>query len=323
MATRPFPIDPTLTAISIAYRNPAHTLIARRALPPLPVLSETFKWTEFPIEYGFNVPDARVGRLGQVNQVLFHGEERESSTEDFGLDSPIPFSDITAAARARAEKRSTYDPEQVAAEGLANYIDLNREARAAAVVHNAANYSTGRKIALAGGDRFEDYANSDPHAVISAAFEGTLVYRPNHMVLGQPVWSKLRAHPKLIKAVKGGMTDEGSITRAQFAELFEIRPENLLIGEAFLNIAKPGQQANLTRIWGKKIALLYLDTAKASAADSTITWGFTAELGSRVSGSIDDPKVGLEGGKLTRVGERVREVVAAKDVGYLIEDAVS
>lgn len=324
MATkRPFPIDPSLTAIAIAYRNPAHTLIAKRALPPLQVLSEQFKWSEFPLEQGFRVPDAKVGRLGQVNQVLFSGTEASSFVEDYGLDSPIPQSDITAAARARAEKRSNYDPEQVAVEGISNYIDLNREARVAAVVQDANNYSTGRKIALTGTDRFDDYDDSDPYGVISDGFEKTLVYRPNHCIMGFPVWSKLRRHPKLIKAVKGGLQDEGGITRQQFAELLEIPAANLLIGEAFLNTAKPGQSVSLSRVWGKKIALLYLDSSKGSAQDGTITWGFTAEYGNRVSGSIEDPDIGLHGGKRVRAGEQCRELVVAKDVGYLIEDAIS
>lgn len=322
MAKRPFPVDPTLTAISIGYRNPAHTLIGRRALPPLQVLSEQFKWMAYPLEQGFKLPNAEVGRLGQVNQVVFEGQEQSSFVKDYGLDAPIPNSDVREAARARQEKRSNYDPEQTATEGLTDYIELNREVRAAAVIQDPANYSAGRKIALVGNDQFSDYVNSDPYAVIDEGFDKTLVHRPNTIVLGQPVWSKLKKHPKLIKAVKGGLTDEGSITKQQFADLFEIKLENLLIGEAFLNIAKPGQAANLARVWGKSIQLLYLNPGKASAEDGTITWGFTAEYGNRISGAIDDPDIGLEGGRRVRVGEKVRELVVAKDVGYHIADAV-
>lgn len=320
---RPFPIDPTLTAISIAYSNPAHILIGRRALPPLEVQGEQFKWTEYPLAQGFTLPDAEVGRRGQVNQVVFSGEERDSSVKDYGLDSPIPHSDISAAAKARAEKRSKFDPKNAAVEGLTNYIELLREVRAAAVVQDPANYSAGRKITLVGSDQLSDYDDSDPYGVIVDGFDKTLVYRPNTIVMGQPVWTKLKRHPRLIKAVKGGMQDEGGITRAQFAELFEIKPEDLLIGEAMLNVAKPGQAVNLSRVWSKSISLLYLDRGRQTATDGNITWGFTAELGTRISGSIEDEDIGLEGGERVRVGERVRELVCAKDVGYLIQDAVS
>lgn len=53
-----------------------------------------------------------------------------------------------------------------------------------------------------------------------------------------------------------------------------------------------------------------------------ISWGFTAEFGTRLSGSIDDPDIGLTGGRRVRVGERVRELVVAKEIGVLIQGAI-
>lgn len=319
---RPFPISASLTAIAIGYRNPAHTLIGGRALPALAVHSELFKWSEYPLAEGFTVPETRVGRKGQVNQVEFTMTEREASVEDFGLDDAIPYSDIQEAARQRAEKRSMFDPRAAATEGLTNLIMLGREVRAAAVVQDPANYAANKKITLAGTDRLDDPA-SDPYGVFEDAFNGTLVYRPNTVVMGQPVWTKLKRHAKLIKAVKGGLTEDGAITRAQFEELFELRPGSLLVGEALLNTARKGQAATLSRVWGKSIELLYLDPSKQTANDATITWGFTAELGGRIAGSIEDKDIGLQGGERVRVGERTKEMVVAKDVGYLIQNAVS
>jgi hypothetical protein len=123
--------------------------------------------------------------------------------------------------------------------------------------------------------------------------------------------------------VKGGLTEDGAITKAQFAELFEIPVENFLVGVAQVNLARKGQAVNLARVWGKSIQLLYLDPSKKQADGSVITWGMTAELGSRIAGSIEDKDIGLQGGRRVRVGERVRELVVAKSVGYLIQTAVS
>lgn len=320
---RPFPVNPTLTAISIGYRNPAHTLIHDRALPAVEVLDDTFKWTEFPLAEGLTVPELEVGRKGQVSQVEFTGEEKDSSVKDYGLDDAIPQSDVDAARRARAEKRSNFDPENQAVEGLTNLVQLGRELRAAAVVQNPDNYDAARKIVLTGTDRFDNYDDSDPYGVIDEGMDKTLIYRPNHIIMGQPVWSKIKRNPRLIKAVKGGLTDEGAITKAQFAELFEIPVENFLVGVAQVNLARKGQSVSLSRVWGKSIELLYLDPSKKQADGSVITWGMTAELGKRISGSIEDKDIGLLGGRRVRVGERVRELVVAKSVGYLIQGAVS
>lgn len=321
---RPFPTSTTLTAIAIAYRNPDADLIHTRALPGLPVLSEKFKWQEFPLGQAFTVPDLEVGRRGRVGRIEFRAEDRDSSTRDYGQDSEIPYSDIREAAAARAARQSTFDPRAAATSLLTDLLNLGREVRCADIVQDPANYSAARKIVLSNAnDKFSKYDTSDPFGVISEGFEKTLVYRPNHIVMGQPVWSKVRRHPRLIKAVKGGLTEDGAITKAQFGELFEIPAENVLIGQAQVNLAKRGQNPSLTRVWGKSISLLYLNRAKQASTDGVITWGFTAEYGTRIAGSIEDKDIGLEGGERVRVGEKVREVVCAKDVGYLIEDAVA
>lgn len=320
---RPFPVSATLTAISIGYRNPAATLIYDRVLPEVDVLGDTFKWTEFPIGEAFTVPELEVGRTGQPARVEFTGIEREGSVRPYGLDDPIPYSDINEAAKARREKRSAIDPEGMASEGLTNLLQIGRERRAAAVVQDPNNYDAERRLVLAGNQQFSDFANSDPYAVIDEGMDKTLVYRPNTIVMGQPGWSKIKRHPKLIKAVKGGLTEDGAITKQQFADLFEIDVKNLLIGVAQLNTARKGQAVNLNRIWGKSISLLYIDPTKKQTDGSVITWGFTAANGRRFAGSQEDMNIGLEGGKIVRVGEKVRELVCAKSVGYLIQNAVA
>ena len=322
MTTRPFTVDPILTAIAIGFRNPAMTLIADRVLPRVPVFQEEFKWTEYPLKEGFTVPDTEVGRRGQPNVLEFTGEERTGSTVDQGLDVDIPYTDIDAAARAREAGLSTIDPEKRATAELANLINLRREARTAAVVQDTNNFSVGRKVTLAGNDQFSDFANSDPYAVIDTGMNGTLVYRPNTIAMGRVVWNVVKRHPKLIKAVKND-TGEGAITKQQFADLFEIDVERLLIGEGWINTANKGQAPALSQIWGKHIELLYIDPMKGATDDNSLTWGMTAQLGGKIAGSWDDPKIGIKGGKWVRTGEQVKELVVAKDVGYQIRDAVA
>jgi hypothetical protein len=316
---RPFVVDPVLSAIAIAYRNDAQTLIADDVLPRQEVAQERFGWTEYPLAENFTVPDTRVGRKGRVGQVEFTGEERTSEVEDHGLDAPVPQTDIDAAAAARKAGTSNYDPEARATAGVMDLVLLAREVRVAAVVQDAANYAAARKVTLAGTSQLSDYDNSDPIGVIQGAIDGTLIFRPNVCVMGQAVWSKVRRHPKLVNAIRGNLTEEGIITRQQFCELFEI--PRLLVGESFVNLAKKGQAANLGRTWGKHISLLHINPSVTT--DQGITWGMTAQFGDRIAGRIEDPDMGLKGGTKIRAGERVKELVVAKDVGYLIQNAVA
>lgn len=321
--TRPFPVDPVLTAIAVGFRNPAAFRIADRVLPRQSVGAEKFKWTEYPIAEAFNTPDARVGRLGRVQQLTFSGTEKTSEVEDFGFDAPVPYSDVTAAADARARGLSAINPETHAVEMITDTLENCREARVANIVHDASTYAAGRKVTLSGTSQLSDYTNSDPIGVLKTGMEATLVYPPNTLVMGRAVWSKLSSHPKIVNAVKGNVTNAGIVTREQFVELLSGEGiTQLLIGDAMVNTAKPGQNPVLARAWGKHIAMLHLNPM-ASIESGGITFGMTADYGGRISGRIEDKDIGLQGGVRIRTGERVKELIIAKDVGYFIQNAVA
>lgn len=316
---RPFVVDPALTAIAIGYRNEAYTLIADQVLPRVTVGGEKFKWTKFNAGERLTVPNTRVGRTGAPNRVEFSGTEVDDSVDDYGLDVPIPNSDITEAARLRAQGHSLYDPEAEAVEGLADLMLLDREVRIAGIVHNAATYAAGRKVTLSGTSQLSDYTNSTPIPVLKTAIEGTLGPRPNTVVMGFSVWSKLSSHPHIVNAIRGNLTNQGIVTREEFARLFEIK--NLLVGESFVNTARKGQTEVLSRVWGKHIAVLHLNPM--ASRQRSLTFGFTAQYGSKVSGRIEDEDIGLQGGTRIRNGERIKELIVAQDCGYFIENAVA
>lgn len=316
---RPFVVDPVLTAIAIGYSNPADTLIADEVLPRAQVGQEAFKWTKYPLEDGFSIAETLVGRKGKVNEIEFSGTEESSSVEDHGLDAPVVQSDIDAAAAARGAGLSTYDPEARAVAGLTNSVQLAREVRVANLVFTLGTYAAARRVTLAGTSQLSDFDDSDPIEVISTALEGTLVYRPNVMVMGQTVWSKLRKHPHLVNAIRGNLTNKGMITKQEFQDLFEI--PKLLVGSSFVNTAKKGQVATLARCWGKHIACLYINP-EATTREG-ITFGLTAQFGTKIAGRIEDPDIGLQGGFRVRSGERVKELVVAQDTGYFIQNAVA
>jgi hypothetical protein len=305
----PFPIQPELTAVAIAYRNQA--LIADGVLPRVPVGKQEFKYLKHTKEDTFTLPDTRVGRKGKPNEVDFTATETTSATEDYGLDDPIPQNDIDNAPE-------NFDPLGRATEGLADLILLDREKRAADLVFTAANYPAANKVTLAGVSQWSDFTNSDPVANIMAGLDA-LILRPNIMVLGRAVFSKMATHPKIAKAVLGNSGDVTIATRQQIAALFEL--EEVLVGEGWLNTAKKGQTASMARVWGKHCALLYRN--KVATTQNGTTFGLTAQFGSRVAGAMPDENIGLRGGQRVRVGESVKELITASDLGYFIENAVA
>jgi hypothetical protein len=309
MADAPFPIIPELTAIAIAYRNPR--LIADNILPRVPVGKKQFSYLVQTKAEGFTVPDTKVGRKSAPTKVEFTGTKTDSSTEDYGLDDPIPDDDIKNAPPG-------YDPIGRAVEGLTNLIALDREVRASALVFALNTYAAANRVTLAGNDQWSDFVNSDPIDDIMVGLDACIM-RPNIMVIGRAAFTKLVMHPKMIKAVRGTAADAGIVSRQAVADLFEL--DEIQVGEGWLNTAKKGQAAVMARVWGKHCSLIYRD--RLADTNRGTTFGFTAELGTRVSGSIPDPNIGLRGGQNVRVGESVKELVTASDLGYFLQNAVA
>lgn len=313
----PFTPSPQYTAIALAYRN--LDMIADLVLPRTPVSKREFKWDLRTKADLFTVPQTLVGRKGTPNEVEFTAEEKTDSVKDYGLDDVVPQEDID-----EARDKPGLDPLGRAVEGVTELIMLQREKRVADLVFAAGTYPSGSKVTLSGNDQWDQFAQaaSDPVEDLLSAIEGMLM-KPNTLVLGSQVWYQLRRHPKLIASVYpgGGNAATGGTAQLQaLKDLLEI--PNIYIGQARINTAKPGQTATLSRCWGKHAALLHLNPI-AGLRGNGITFGATAEYGTRIAGTMPEPKVGLRGATRARAGESLKEIITAADCGYFFENAVS
>lgn len=318
MATTPFVVVPSLAAIAVAYTQSG--LIADMVLPRVPVATQTFKYPKYSLADALQAPDTLVGRKSAPNQIDWSSSEVSATVQDQGLDAPVPNADILAHAQAQALGAgfvSAAGPLERSTELVLQTVANRREFRAAALVFGAGNYAAANKVTLSGTSQWSDYTNSDPLKAIHQAFD-TMVMRPNIGVLGRLVATQLRMHPKC-KATYGGATEAGLIPLQALADLLEL--EAIYVGEAWTNTAAPGQAAVLARAWGKHAAFL----SRNKSADTTggISFGYTAQWGPRIAGTIEDPDVGLRGGVRVRAGESVLELVTANDLGYLFINAVA
>lgn len=301
-----FPRDRHLTAIAIGYKNQDVTLIADEVLPRVPVGKETFSYTRYPVSQAFTFPNTFVGERSKVPQIELSGEQVDASVKDYGLEHVLTRRDIDDAPAG-------LDPRERATEMLTNLVLLDREVRAAQLVFNAANYTN--KATLAGTTQWS-HASSNPLEALLTALDLPLM-RPNILVLGQAVWTKLSVHPKLVSAFNGTSGENGKITKEWLAGLLEI--SEVIVGSAQFNQVKPGKTPSLARAWGKHALLCYRDRTVGTSGG--ITFGITAQYGDRVAGSREED-IGLHGGVAVRAGESVRELIIAPDAAYFFENAV-
>lgn len=314
----PFPVQPEYTGISLAYRNTS--LIADEVSPRVPVGAREFKWLQMNRADRFTIPDTLVGRKSEPTQVEFGGTEQSGFVKDRALDDVVPQEDIDGAYQG-------YDPLGSAIEGITELLALDREKRVADQYFASSTYPAANRTTLSGTSQWSDYVNSDPYTAMMTAMDGMLM-RPNTMVIGRVAWNRLRVHPKITAAVVPSATGNTGTSNAQgtpatlqaVANLLEI--ERILVGEAWYNSAKPGQTAVMARLWGKHCALLH-QRPLASLRGNGITFGATAEYGTRVAGTLANPFKGMRGSIQCRAGESVQELVIANDVGYFFQDCIA
>jgi len=316
MTTTAFPVNPELTAVAIGYKNRDIDLIADTVLPRVPT-AKKFNYTVYNKADGYTVPTTRVGRKSDPTMVDFGGKTVPDECEDFGLDDLLP-NDEVQAWQDMPKPPNAVSPQAKSVSLLTGLIQLDREIRVAATVFNDATYVAGNKVTLAGQTQWSDFTNSDPLNALLTALDEPL-FRPNTVVLGQAVWTKIRQHPKLVQAAYGTAQNSGVITRQQLAALLEVR--DVVVGAGFVNNARKGQNASFVRVWGNHCALLYVGTDLASADQPC--FGFTAQWGSRIAGTLPAPMKGLRGGQVLRVGESVKEVISAADAGYFFKNVIA
>lgn len=309
---RPFPVDARLTGIALAYSN--KNLIADEVLPRVQVGGQTFRYFRYDVNQRMTIPNTLVGRKGRPNEVEFSATEDAGQVYDYGLDDVVPNDDVAAAPAG-------WDPIGQATQGLADLIALDREVRVARLVFNPATYPTGNKEQNTTGD-YWDSPDSNPVEQIMDILESPLV-RPNTAIFSQRVYDRLRVHPKIVAAANasgGNAAVGGVVNRAALASVLEL--ERILVGQAYVNSAKPGQTPTRERTWGNHAAFLHLNPL-ANTRSAQTTFGFTAQWQGRVAGTIPEPVTGLRGAQRVRVGESVNEIIVMPDAGYLVEDAIT
>lgn len=319
MATAPFVIIPSLAAIAIGY--PQGKLIADQALPRVSVMTQAFRMLKYDQGDQFRSVDTTVGRRSAPNVIEWSSSELTALCVDQGLDVPVPNADILAWEQATAAGPgfvSQANPVARNTKLLTQTVLNRREVRAANLLFGAGSYAGSNVLPLSGTSQWSDYTNSDPLKAILTAMDSMLV-RPNIGVLGRQTATGLRSHPKMVKAYFGTAGDTGIVPLAFLRDLLEL--DDLLVGDGYVNTALPGLPPVNTRVWGKHAAFYYRDMQ--ADTQGGVTFGFTAQWGDRIAGTIIDPDIGLRGGERVRVGESVVELITANDLGYLFQNAVA
>jgi hypothetical protein len=302
---KPAPEDihfsPLLTDLSIAYSNDAGKFIAQKFAPVVGVDKQSGKYTVFS-KADFLRDEAQVREDGKETAGIGFGLSRDTyDTENYGVHF-----DITP--RMRANNAGDFDLRVVGMKQVTDKLLLKQERVWAATMFKtgvwtgqadqtgvASTPSTNQLI------HWSDTTNGTPLSDITSAcdaIEESTGLRPNTLVLGRRVFSKLKLHPNFKDQIK--YTSAESITPQILARLLEL--ERVLVAGAVHNTAAEGQSASMSFVHGKHALLAYVNLdpkPKKEMPSAAYTFGWTglvpgAPAGIAISELPRDPKTKVD-----------------------------
>lgn len=302
-------IDVALSNFAVQYRNPNY--VADQVFTRVPVQRQSDKYWRFGKENlqalidDLRAPGAAAQRIAQT------------------LSSDSYFADDHALERLITdEERSNFDAgdvEQWATETLTNKLLLRKEKLFAALVTDTAKVT--QNVTLAGTAQWSDFTNSKPTEDLQAGQEVVAKnsgVRANTLVLGFPVFSKLRNHPKIVERIQNIRV--GVVREEDLASIFDV--QRVLVTQA-IEVDAAGA---VSFVFGKHAVLCYVSPTAAFGEPSfgkTFVWagapgstsGFIVEIGraNPTSRKADELAVHFY----------YDQKITAVEAGYLIKNAVA
>jgi hypothetical protein len=198
----------------------------------------------------------------------------------------------------------------------------DRELRIANKVTSISNCGSGQ--ALTGGNKFSDYANSDPISFVNtghAFIRSQTGLRANTMALDYDTFRILQFHPVLRDYIK--YTNEGPLNMEQMKAIFDVK--DILVGDGIYNSAKENATANLNNIWGNNMLLFRREAnptgLQIASFGGALRWtpeGFPSAFAVEIYDHHDKSK------KTENVDSQYfqDEKVIAQDLSYLFTDTL-
>lgn len=304
----PYQINPELTGISLAYRNPDY--IAEKILPRVAVTQKCFQYRKFDDDAFLNIPDTEIGRTGMPNTVELKSKLLDASVKSHALEAEVPQEDINEIQSSGADEDLMQDNTTL----LTDNLNLAREVRTAKLLTNADNYTN--KITLSGTSQLTDKSSSfiDLYKDIKKA----MLMHPTHMVVSDNYALYLQSHPEFLSMAKGEDANNKGLVSLEFI-CQQLGLKEILVGRAKVNEAKAGQTPTIVDVWGKDLIFAYINPqAKPKLG---LTFGYTAEKGKRQVQTFFDGRAGSLGVNYIKAVENLNEMIVAESCGYLVKNA--
>lgn len=302
-------VDPVLTTIAQGYMN--SDMVAPALFPSVPVALRggniiTFGKEDFMLYGSQRAPGENTKR------VQFGYSGSTYALVDYGLEGQVPIEVLQ-----EGQNSVGIDHSAMAIRKVSNIMALRLEKQAADIARTAATYPAGNKVTLSGTGQWSDFSGtSQPIQNIETAKEAVRAAvgkRPNTVVMGAQVMSKLRQHPVVVDRMK--YTGRDVATAEILAALFGV--ERVLVGDAIF----ASDAGVFSDVWGKDVVIAYTELASVGDMGAP-TYGYTYTLNGYPL--AEEPYYDRNAKSwLFPVTRAEAPVLVSASAGYLITNAVA
>jgi len=300
-------IDPIQTEAARGYKNA--DMIGMALFPYVPVGQRGGKIIQFSKE-AFRQYNTGRTPGSNTKRVQFDYSDQDFALEQHALEGVVPYELMDEASAVPG-----IDLARGHIEMVQDIIAARLERAQAALATTAANYAASNKVTLAGTAQWSDEA-SDPIADIETAKEAIRTQigkRPNTVVMGATVMSKLKQNPQIVDRIK--YTGRDVATPELLASLFGV--QRVISGDSVT--ATDGDV--MSDIWGKFVIIAYTEVGGIAQMGKP-SFGYTYRL--RGYPIVEMPYQERNAKSwIYPVTDEVDPVIAGAEAGYLISAAVA
>lgn len=305
-------IDPVLTSIAQGFKQ--NNFVGDLLFPQVPVQMRAGKILSFGKE-DFMLYASQRAPGENTKRIQVGYSSGNFALVDYSLEASLPIELIQEAGEGA--NGFSIDMASMSIKKVDAIMALRREKAQADIARTAASYGAGNKVTLSGTSQWSDFSGtSDPIASVETAKEAIRAAtgkRPNLMIMGPAVMSKLRQHPKIVDRMK--YTGRDVATAEILASLFGV--DRVVVGEGIW----ANDAGVFSDIWGKDVVLAYTESSGIADMGSP-TYGYTYNLGGYpiVEEAYYDRNAKSWFFPVTRAEA---PVLTAASAGYLITNAVA
>jgi hypothetical protein len=257
-------VDPVLTEHARGYSNAEYVggvLFPSVTMPTRAAKRIEFDRSSFRRRQIQRAPGARIA------QIQFGYEGKPVSLIQRAIAAKTPVEHME-----EAQEVPGLDLQQMSVDLVLATVALDKEISQAETARNAAAYAASNKTALAGADKWSDPASRPKTLVFDAkeTIRRRIGRRPNTMLVGGAVASKLQVHPQILENYK--YTAQDSVTMDQLRRYFEV--DTMVAGDAIYDLA----DGSSVDIWGNDVILAWVPPAGAQRQMGLPSYGYTYQL---------------------------------------------